>query len=35
MRQYKSGVAFAGERTTHKILTAIKKMGAELSAASL
>jgi hypothetical protein len=35
MRQYKSGVAFAGERTTNRILTAIKKMGAELSAASL
>lgn len=35
MRQYKSGVAFAGERTTNKILTAIKKMGTELSSASL
>ena len=35
MRQYKSGVAYAGERTTNKILKAIKKMGAELSAASL
>jgi hypothetical protein len=35
MRQYKSGSAFAGERTTNKILSAIKKMGAELSAASL
>ena len=35
MRQYKSGSAFAGERTTNKILAAIKKMGAELSAASL
>jgi hypothetical protein len=35
MRQYKTGVAFAGEKTTSKILTAIKKMGAELSSASL
>lgn len=35
MRQYKTGVAFAGEKTTHKILQAIKKLGAELSAASL
>lgn len=35
MRQYKSGVAFAGEKTTRKILQAIKKLGAELSAASL
>lgn len=35
MRQYKSGVAFAGERTTNKILSAIKKMGSELSTASL
>lgn len=35
MRQYKSGVAFAGEKTTCKILQAIKKLGAELSAASL
>lgn len=35
MRQYKSGAAFAGERTTNKILAAIKKMGTELSAASL
>jgi CRISPR-associated endoribonuclease Cas6 len=35
MRQYKTGVAFAGEKTTNKILKAIKKLGAELSAASL
>lgn len=35
MRQYKSGVAYAGERTTNKIQKAIKKMAAELSAASL
>ena len=35
LRQYKSGVAFAGEKTTRKILQAIKKLGAELSAASL
>ena len=35
MRQYKSGAAFAGERTTNRILAAIRKMGAELSAASL
>lgn len=35
MRQYKSGVAFAGEKTTRKILQAIKKLGAELSAAFL
>lgn len=27
MRQYKSGVAYAGERTTNKILKAIKKWG--------
>lgn len=35
MRQYKSGVAFANEKTTNKILQAIKKLGAELNAASL
>ncbi|WP_195360329.1 pilus assembly protein HicB [Odoribacter splanchnicus] len=35
MRQYKTGAAFAGEKTTNKILNAIKKLGAELSAASL
>ncbi len=35
MRQYKSGVAFANEKTTNKILQTIKKLGAELSTASL
>lgn len=35
MRQYKTGAAFAGEKTTKKILKAIKKLGVELSAASL
>lgn len=35
MRQYKTGTAFAGEKTTNKILNAIKKLGAELSTASL
>ncbi|MDR0973814.1 MAG: pilus assembly protein HicB [Prevotellaceae bacterium] len=35
LRQYKSGVAFAGERTTQKLLAAIKRLGSELSAASL
>ncbi len=35
MRQYKSGVAFAGERITNKILSAIRKLGTELSSATL
>lgn len=35
MRQYKSGLAFANEKTTTKILNTIKKLGAELSTASL
>jgi len=35
MRQYKNGLAFAGEKTTCKILASIKKMGKELSEASL
>jgi len=35
MRQYKSGSAFAGERTTSKIQAAVKRLGAELSAAML
>lgn len=35
MRQYKTGAAFAGEKTTNKILKAIRKLGAELSTASL
>lgn len=35
MRQYKSGLAFAGERTMKKIMTTIRRMGAELCAASV
>jgi predicted RNase H-like HicB family nuclease len=35
MRQYKSGIAFASEKTKNKILKTIKKLSAELSAASL
>ncbi len=35
MRQYKSGSAFAGEQTTRKIMAAIKKLGTELSEATL
>ena len=35
MRQYKSGSAFAGERTMKKIFTTIRKMGEELNAASV
>ena len=35
MRQYKSGVAFPGEKTTKKILDAIHRIGAELSSVSL
>lgn len=35
MRQYKSGVAYPGERTTEKILGAIHRIGAELSSVSL
>ena len=35
MRQYKSGLAFPGEKTTKKILAAIKKIGAELSVVAL
>lgn len=35
MRQYKSGVAFAGERTTGKILAAVQRLGRELNAATL
>ena len=35
MRQYKSGVAYPGERTTEKILSAIHRIGAELSSVSL
>lgn len=35
MRQYKSGVAYPGEKTTRKILDAIHRIGAELSSVSL
>ena len=35
MRQYKSGVAYPGERTAKKILGAIHSIGAELSSVSL
>ena len=35
MRQYKSGAAFPGEKTTKKILNAIHRIGSELSSVSL
>ena len=35
MRQYKSGAAFPGEKTTKKILDAIHRIGSELSSVSL
>ena len=35
MRQYKNGLAFAGESTTKKILDTIKNIGAELQSATL
>ncbi len=35
MRQYKSGVAYPSEKTLEKILSAIKRIGAELSSVSL
>ena len=35
MRQYKSGVAYPGEKTARKILNAIHRIGAELSSVSL
>ena len=35
MRQYKSGTAFPGERTTMKIMAAIHRIGTELSSVSL
>ncbi len=35
MRQYKSGAAFPGEKTTKKILKAIHRIGSELSSVSL
>ena len=34
MRQYKTGAAFAGEATLRKILTAVKRMSAELGEVS-
>lgn len=35
MRQYKSGVAYPGEKTAMKIVDAIHRIGAELSSVSL
>ena len=35
MRAYKSGVSFPGEKTTAKIFRAIRKIGTELTAATL
>ena len=35
MRQYKSGAAFPNEKTTRKILSAIKRIGAELNSVTL
>lgn len=35
MRQYKAGTAFAGERTKEKVVGAIRRMGAALTAATL
>ncbi|MCI2082237.1 MAG: pilus assembly protein HicB [Bacteroidales bacterium] len=35
MRQYKCGKAFAGEKTTNKILKEVKRIGEELSTATL
>lgn len=35
MRQYKSGIAYPGEKTTKKIVNAIHRIGAELSSVSL
>ena len=35
MRQYKSGVAYPGEKTTMKIMNAVHRIGAELSSVSL
>lgn len=35
MRQYKSGIAHPGEKTTRKILSTIKHIGTELSNANL
>lgn len=35
MRLYKTGKAFAGERTKEKVIRTIRRMGAELTAANL
>lgn len=35
MRQYKAGLAFASDRTTQKILSTVKRIGAELQAAEI
>ena len=35
MRAYKSGVSFPGDKTTAKIFRAVRKIGAELTAATL
>lgn len=35
MRQYKSGAAYPGEKTTRKIIETIHRIGAELSSVSL
>lgn len=35
MRQYKCGSAFAGEKTTNKMIAAVRKIGVELSGVSL
>lgn len=35
MRQYKSGTAYPGERTTKRIMDAIRRIGAEFSSVSL
>ena len=35
MRQYKSGLAYPGEKTTRKILSAIHRIGLELSNATI
>lgn len=35
MRQYKQGLSFASEKTTQKILDAVKKVGTELASATL
>lgn len=35
LRQYKSGIAYPGEKTTKKILSAVGRIGSELSSARL